>query len=61
MVVSNNSESELALACLSEIEELRDEYGRLSDEPRHPNIETGHPVPLEPPGRSRMKRDSRPG
>jgi hypothetical protein len=48
MVVSNSSESELALACLIEIEELRDEYGKLTDEPRHPNIELGRPVPLEP-------------
>jgi len=48
MLLSNGPESGLALACLTEIEELRDEHGRLNEEPRHPNIESGGPLPLEP-------------
>lgn len=48
MVLSKGPEAALALACLNEIEELRDEHGRVNDEPRHPDIESGHPLPLEP-------------
>jgi hypothetical protein len=48
MLLSNGPESGLALACLTEIEELRDEHGRLNEEPRHPNIESGGPLPIEP-------------
>ncbi len=38
---------ELAKACLTRIDELRDKYGRVEFEPRHPNIETDRPWPLE--------------
>jgi hypothetical protein len=47
MTFANNAESPLAEACLNEIEELRDEYGRINDEPRHPDISSGHPWPRE--------------
>jgi len=47
MTLTNDAESVLATASLNEIEELRDEYGRVYDEPRHPNIDTGHAWPKE--------------
>ena len=47
MVLENSAESTVAKACLNEIEELRDEYGRITDEPRHPDIASGHAWPLE--------------
>jgi hypothetical protein len=36
----------LAEACLTAIDELRDEYGSAAFEPRHPDVETGRPWPL---------------
>jgi len=39
--------AELAKACLVRIDKLRDEHGRVEFEPRHPDIETGRPWPLE--------------
>jgi hypothetical protein len=36
----------LAKQCLDEIETLRDEYGRIDDEPRHPDIASGKEWPL---------------
>ena len=36
----------LAEACLTAIDELRDEYGSTEFEPRHPDVETGRPWPL---------------
>lgn len=47
MILANNEESPIAAACLNEIDELRDEYGRVNDEPRHPNIDAGHTWPRE--------------
>jgi hypothetical protein len=47
MALANNSESALGSAGLNEIEELRDEYGRISEEPRHPDISLGRPWPKE--------------
>ncbi len=38
---------ELAKACLVRIDKLRDEHGRVEFEPRHPDIATGRPWPLE--------------
>jgi hypothetical protein len=32
--------------CLVEIGKLRDGYGRIEDEPRHPDIASGQPWPL---------------
>jgi hypothetical protein len=36
----------LAEACLTAIDELRDEYGSIEFEPRHPDVEAGRPWPL---------------
>lgn len=38
----------LARECLEEIDELRDEYGRINDEPRHPDVTSGKPWPILP-------------
>jgi hypothetical protein len=37
----------LAKACLVRIDKLRDEYGRVEFEPRHPDIESRRPWPTE--------------
>ena len=37
----------LAKACLIRIDKLRDEYGRVEFEPRHPDIDSKRPWPLE--------------
>jgi len=36
----------VAAACLEKIDELRDKYGSVDSEPRHPDIESGHTWPL---------------
>jgi hypothetical protein len=46
LVLTNDAQSRLAEACLVEIEELRDEHGRVDDEPRHPDISSGRPWPI---------------
>ena len=46
MALANDEQSRLAERCLVEIEELRDEHGRVDDEPRHPDISSGQPWPL---------------
>jgi hypothetical protein len=33
-------------ACLTAIDELRDDYGPAESEPRHPDIDSGRPWPL---------------
>lgn len=38
----------LARRCLEEIDAFRDEYGRVNDEPRHPDITSGRPWPMVP-------------
>ncbi|MCA1436803.1 hypothetical protein I6F33_28050 [Bradyrhizobium sp. BRP20] len=38
LALANDAQSRLGEACLVEIEELRDEHGRIDDEPRHPDI-----------------------
>ncbi|MCP4611098.1 MAG: hypothetical protein GY845_20510 [Planctomycetes bacterium] len=46
MVVNGNSaESRLANECLTTIDEIRDDYGHVAAEPRHPDIATGLPWP----------------
>jgi hypothetical protein len=45
LTLANDSQSRIAEACLVEIEELRDEHGRVDDEPRHPDISSGQPWP----------------
>lgn len=36
----------LARRCLEEIDDLRHEFGRINDEPRHPDIASGKPWPI---------------
>jgi hypothetical protein len=43
-----DAEAAVAGACLTAIDELRDEYGPAGLEPRHPNIKTGRPWPVVP-------------
>jgi hypothetical protein len=38
--------SELAVACLNAIEEIREHYGGAESEPRHPDITAGRPWPI---------------
>lgn len=45
LALAKGAQSRLAEACLVEIEELRDEHGRVDDEPRHPDISTGQSWP----------------
>ncbi len=46
MVVNGNgAESRLATECLTAIDEIRDDYGHVDSEPRHPNIAMGVPWP----------------
>ena len=46
MVVSGNAEeSRLATECLNAIDKIRDDYGHVDAEPRHPDIATGVPWP----------------
>jgi hypothetical protein len=40
------AENRLAAACLTTIDELRDDYGPADSEPRHPDIDSGRPWPL---------------
>lgn len=46
LALANDATSRLAEACLVEIEELRDEHGRVDDEPRHPDISSGQSWPI---------------
>jgi hypothetical protein len=46
LALANDAQSGLAEACLVEVEELRDEHGRVDDEPRHPDISSGQPWPI---------------
>jgi len=46
IALANNAQSVLAERCLVEIDKLRDAYGRIDDEPRHPDIASGEPWPL---------------
>lgn len=41
IVGRHTNQSQIAAACLTLIEELRDGHGRISEEHRHPNIESG--------------------
>lgn len=46
MVVNGNAaKSQLAAECLTAIDEIRDDYGYVDVEPRHPNITMGVPWP----------------
>jgi hypothetical protein len=46
MALAKNAQSALAEKCLVTIDKLRDRYGRIDDEPRHPDIASGQPWPL---------------
>jgi hypothetical protein len=46
LAVGDEPRASLAERCLIEIEELRDEHGRIADEPRHPDIGSGRRWPL---------------
>jgi hypothetical protein len=46
MTNDDTAEARLAAACLTAIDELRDDYGPAESEPRHPNIDAGRPWPL---------------
>jgi hypothetical protein len=39
-------EAALAAACLSAIDQIRDEHGSVASEPRHPDIDSRRPWPL---------------
>lgn len=45
VVTGNAAESRLATECLNAIDEIRDDYGHVDAEPRHPNIAMGIPWP----------------
>jgi hypothetical protein len=47
MLPANDARAQLAKLCLIAIEAHRDEYGRVSNEPRHPDIATGRAWPSE--------------
>jgi hypothetical protein len=47
MLAGAAHEAALAAACLTAIDELRDEYGPAEFEPRHPEVTSGRPWPLE--------------
>ena len=46
ITLANNAQSALAERCLIAIDKLGDAYGRIDDEPRHPDIASGWPWPL---------------
>ena len=46
MVNEDSVAANVAASCLELIDELRDEYGSVDTEPRHPDIESGYPWPL---------------
>ena len=45
-MVNEADAANVAASCLELIDELRDEYGSVDTEPRHPDIESGRPWPL---------------
>jgi hypothetical protein len=49
MICCKEDMAGVAAACLLEIDKLRDEYGSVDSEPRHPDIETGRSWPVELP------------
>jgi hypothetical protein len=54
MIMSgNDTEKRLAVDCLRAIDEIRDDYGQVDSEPRHPDITTGVPWPILEPDYSR--------
>jgi hypothetical protein len=47
MLLGAPGEAALGGACLTAIDELRDEHGRAEFEPRHPDVKSGRPWPSE--------------
>jgi hypothetical protein len=47
MTNDDTPEAKLAAGCLTIIDEFRDEYGLAESEPRHPDIDSGRPWPLD--------------
>ncbi len=47
MLLGAPGEAALGGACLTAIDELRDEHGRAEFEPRHPDVGSGRPWPSE--------------
>lgn len=47
MLPANDARAQLAKQCLIEIEKLRDDHGRVNNEPRHPDIAACRPWPSE--------------
>jgi hypothetical protein len=46
LIQGDTPETQLAWRCLTRIDELRDEYGPVESEPRHPDIGSGRPWPI---------------
>lgn len=46
MIQGDGLKAQLAWRALTHIDELRDEYGTVESEPRHPDIESGRPWPI---------------
>jgi hypothetical protein len=46
LIQGNTPEAQLAWKSLTRIDELRDDYGPVESEPRHPDIESGRPWPI---------------
>jgi hypothetical protein len=46
LAVAGGPQSSLAESCLVAIDELRDEHGRVDEEPRHPDIASGRAWPI---------------
>jgi hypothetical protein len=47
MAAAASCEAPVAHACLSAIDSLRDEYGTVPTDPRHPDLQSGLPWPME--------------
>jgi CheY-like chemotaxis protein len=48
MIEGDTPEGRLAKECLTAIDRIRDEYGPVESEPRHPDIGSGRPWPVPP-------------
>jgi hypothetical protein len=46
LAVAGGPQSSVAESCLIAIDELRDEHGRVDEEPRHPDIASGRAWPI---------------
>jgi len=46
MALRNDARAHIAIQCLEYIDQLRHDYGRPDDEPRHPRVDSGRPWPF---------------